>query len=86
MSTWGDMLDRGRGIRERKEDDYLSKMKSAGVYKPVFVPWWKNFDSTDIDIDKDVIKEINNFSWDKMWKKQNINDGYSRDLLSKLYK
>lgn len=80
MSIWGDMLDRGRGIRERKEDDYLSKMKSAGVYKPVFVPWWK------IDIDEDVIKEMNNFTWDKMWKKQNINDGYSRDLLSKLYK
>ena len=64
MSTWGDMLDRGAGERNRKEDEFKTPKIIKNRYSDSDTVIWKGYLGDDTVVDEDIPNEIDNFRWD----------------------
>ena len=59
MSIWGDMLDRGVGEKERKEDKEITENRYSDSDNVI----WKGSLGED-EIDEDIPNQLDDFRWD----------------------
>ncbi len=59
MSIWGDMLDRGVGEKERKEDKEITENRYNDSDNVI----WKGSLGGD-EIDEDIPNQLDDFRWD----------------------